>query len=345
MPYYLHRISHHKEWSYPLLAERNLLSYGWSHFAAQPNFVARHQAADWTDVPDAVAQEWGQVTQRFALQRFLQMNDGDRVIVPTWKAFHVYEIADDERRVPTDIEEDLIGLESWNGTTAVIRDGYLAEIVGDESPNIDLGFFRRVRSIARNISREGYADAALMSRMKAQQANLNIDDLQESVEHAIAQFQAQQPINVRHLIMQECAPVVRETILGNVSPRKFEQLIKLWFQHQGFSAEIPPRNEHGKEGDADIIATFESLKLIVYVQAKRHDGQTNAWAVEQIQKYKEYKSRNGDDDEYTRVPWVISTAEEFSRDCEEQARNARVRLIDGIEFATMLLDSGIEKLP
>ena len=345
MPYYLHRISHHKEWSYPLLGERGLLSYGWSHFAVQPNFVANHQAMNWEGVPDAVADAWGPVRLRFGLQRFLQMNIGDRVIVPTWGAFHVYEIATDERLVPADIDGDLNGLENSNGTTAVVRDGYLSEIVGEESKDIDLGFFRRVNPIARNIPREGYADAALTSRMKARQANLRIDDLQESVEKAIAQFQAQQPINVRHLIMEQCARVVRKTVLGNVSPRKFEKLIKLWFQRQGFSAEIPPRNEQGKEGDADIIATFESLKFIVYVQAKRHDGQTNAWAVEQIKKYKEYQSRNGDDDEYTRVSWVISTAKNFSPECEKQARNARVRLINGIEFASMLLDSGIEQLP
>lgn len=344
MSYYLHRISHCKHWSHPLLAERNLLSYGWSKLAAKPGFIALHQERDWDGVPDAVANVYGAVNMRFGVQRFLQMSDGDRVVVPTWGAFHVYEIASDVRLVPADIEQDLEGLESSNGTTATIRDGYFRERVGDEYRVIDLGLFRRVNLIARKVPREGYADAALMSRLKARQANLQIDDLQESIENAIAQFQAQQPINVHHLIMEKCAPVVRQTILGNVSPRKLEELIKTWFQRQGASAEIPPRNQRKKEGDADIIATFEALKVIVYVQAKRHDGQTNAWAVEQIEKFKEYQSSTGDDDEYTRVPWVISTAEEFSDDCETQARNARVRLVNGIEFATMLLDSGIDRL-
>ena len=344
MPYYLHRISHHNEWSHPLLDERNLLSYGWSHFAAQPNFVAQHQAADWVDVPEAVAEEWGPVRLRFGLQRFLQMNPGDYVVVPTWRAFHVYEIETGERLVPTDIEDDLVDLESWRGTTAVVQDGYLREIVEDDAQIIDLGFFRRVNPIATSIPREGYADAALMDRMRARQANLQINDLQESVENAIARFHDQRPINVRHLIMEQCASVVRGTVLGNVSPSRFEELIRLWFQRQGASAEIPSRNERDREGDADIIATFEALKVIVYVQAKRHDGQTDAWAVEQIQKYTEYQSSNGEDDEYTRAPWVISTAAEFSRDCVEQARAARVRLIDGTEFATMLLDSGIDLL-
>lgn len=344
MPYYLHRISHHEEWSYPLLAERNLLSYGWSFFAAQPNFIAQNQAMDWAGVADAVADAWGPVRNRFGLKRFLQMNEGDRVVVPTWGAFHVYEIATDERLVPTDIVGDLIDLESWRGTTAEIQDGYLWEIVEDEPQKIDLGFFHRVNPIATNIPREGYADARLTSRMKARQANLSIDDLQESVENAVAQFQAGQPINVRHLITEECAPIVRETILGNVSPSRFEALISLWFERQGASAEIPSPNEPDREGDADIIATFEHLKVIVYVQAKRHDGQTDAWAVEQIKNYKEYQSSNGKDDEYTRVPWVITTAEEFSSDCVEQARKTRVRLIDGTEFAAMLLDSGIKLL-
>jgi len=39
MKYYLHRISHHTEWSYPLLEQGALLSIGWSGFGSQPEFV------------------------------------------------------------------------------------------------------------------------------------------------------------------------------------------------------------------------------------------------------------------------------------------------------------------
>ena len=107
---------------------------------------------------------------------------------------------------------------------------------------------------------------------------------------------------------------------------------------------MPAKNAGDKEGDADIIATFESLKLIVYVQAKCHDGETAGWAVEQVRRFVEYQSDNGEDDDFTRLSWVVSTAETFSVDCYEKARCGRVRLVDGLEFAEMLLDVGIENL-
>ena len=156
--------------------------------------------------------------------------------------------------------------------------------------------------------------------------------------------EAKRPINLRRLVMDRCASEVRNTILAFQSPGQFEELIKRYFERQGASADIPAKNEPDKEGDADIIATFASLGLIVYVQAKRHDGETDAWAVEQVQRYKDSQSGSAADDGFTRIPWVISTAKTFSENCRHQARHAGVRLVDGIEFARMLLDTGIEQL-
>ena len=117
---------------------------------------------------------------------------------------------------------------------------------------------------------------------------------------------------------------------------------------QGANVESPAKNAPDTEGDADIIATFESLKLIVYVQAKFHRGKTDSHAVKQIRQYADNISGSDEDEEFARLFWVISTAEGFTEECKSLAKHKKVRkktrLIDGNEFAKMLLDTGIEGL-
>ena len=285
------------EWSYPLLDGRCLLSIGWADFGCLPDFVLKHQD-DWSKVSRTIEDEWGKIRSRFGLQRFLEMEQGDRVVIPTWGAFHVYNVADNVRLVPAQIENDLKDLKSWQDKGAVIRDGYIEE----QDERVNLGFFRRVEPIARAIPRDGYADAALTSRMKVRQTNVEITDLRCSVENAVRRYEEKRPINLRRLVLDRCALEVRNTILAMQTPEQFEKLIERYFERQGASADIPAKNKSDKEGDADIVATFESLKLIIYVQAKRHDGETDKWAVEQIQHYTKNESGDVADDEFTRIP-------------------------------------------
>ena len=154
MKYYLHRISHHSEWSHPLLDERGLLSIGWADYGASPDFLNQHDGR-WSTVASTVAREYPGARPRFGLQRFLEIEQGDRVIVPIWGAFHVYCVTDNERLTARDIRVDFDGLRSWRGKGAVIApDGYVREPDGDGQV-IDLGFFRRVQPIARAIPRDG----------------------------------------------------------------------------------------------------------------------------------------------------------------------------------------------
>ena len=271
------------------------------------------------------------------------MAQGDRVVVPTWGAFHVYTVTDDARLAPRHIQPDLQNLQSWHGKSAVVTDeGYIEE--SDPPGILDLGFFRRVEPVKRDIPRQGYADAALTRRLKVRQANVEVSDLRESIETALERYEEKRPVNLRDQVLERCAGEVRETVLDSLAPGQFEELIRDYFRQQGAVAYIPAKNQRDREGDADVVATFESLKLIIYVQAKLHDGTTDGWAVKQIKEYAEGKEGNGADDGYVRLPWVISTAERFSVDCLEAARRGQVRLVDGDEFAKMLLDSGIQQL-
>lgn len=346
MTYYLHRINVEIGWSNPLLKEKNLLSIGWADFA-NSEYWQPHQDKP-SHIPEAVdkwcrSKGWGKFRGRHGLKRFLEMKEGDRVIVPTWGAFHVYEIAENKYMIAKEVKDFIDDLKSWSGKKALINDGYLFEN-DDQKKKLDLGFFRLVKKVQRSIPRSGYADSALTSRMKVRQTNVEITDLRQSVEQAIDAFRGQKPINLREIVLEECATKVREAILEKLNPDKFERLIKAYLDRQGAETIIPAKNEREKSGDADVVATFCPLNIIINVQAKHHHGKTDDWAVKQIDNYRDNKEEELTGDGFTQIAWVISTAESFTEKCEELARTEGVRLINGIEFSKMLLDAGMEQL-
>lgn len=342
MKYYLHRISHHAELSYPLL-ERDILSIGFSDCVTD-EFVRDHQAKEWQDVPSTVEKKLGKLRSRFGLQRFLQMNKGDLVVVPDWGAFHVYKVDSDERMIPADL--DLHDLKTWHGHVVRRETDHLYVDDEDGTPReIDLGFFRKVKKVATGTPRSDYADNALTKRMKVRQTNVNIDDLQESVDEAIRRCEKGKPINIADSIKNKCRDEVLSRINKELDDGQLEKLIKWYFERIGASSvEIPAKNARDKEGDADIVATFEPIGTIIYVQAKHHEETTSDWAVEQIDSYVKNKEELGGEDGYTRIPWVVSTGDDFSEDCRKKAEQHNVCLIDGQELATRILQAGISDL-
>ena len=345
MKYYLHRISHCIELSHPLL-ERGILSIGWSDFASR-EFVGTHREKGWEEVPRTIASDpdYATTRSRFGLQRFLQMNVGDRVVVPSWRTFHVYEVVSDERLIAFDL--DLCGLKTWDGQGVRMEEGQLYEEDkdGQRQRHIDLGFFRQVRQIAKDIPRSGYADNALSARLKVRQTNVEINDIRKNVDEAIAGWNKQTPINMAGLVKERCADEVLKLIREQLDPVRLEELIKWYFERIGASAVIPAKNESGKEGDADIEATFEPIRTIIYVQAKHHVGTTDDWAVEQIDSYVKNKEELSGEADYTRIPWVISTADGFSTECHDKAKRHQVRLVNGKELAIRMLEAGMIDLP
>ena len=339
MTYYQHRISHHAEFSHPLL-ERGILSVGWSYFGT-PEFVSSHRAKGWEDVPEAIEQQFGKRKSRFGLRRFLQMNVGDRVVVPSWGTFHVYDVVSDERLIAADL--DLRDLKTWEGHVVQIEKGELCYEGNGHRSWIDLGFFRQVRQVAKDIPRAGYADDALIRRLKVRQTNVEINDIRENVDEAITRWGKKTPINIANLVTESCADRVLELITTKLDPNRLEKLIKWYFERIGASVVIPAKNESGKEGDADIVATFEPIRTIIYIQAKHHVGTTDDWAVEQIASYAENKELSREDD-YTKIPWVISTALEFSPECRDKAKRNQVHLVSGKELATRMLEVGLADL-
>lgn len=352
MRYWLHRISHHQEVARPLLEKEEgagFLTIGFSD-VSNPEFLSKALSASHVDDLDEEMIDLFRYKSksRFGLWRFLhEMKPGDRVLVPSYKAFSIYEIADEPELIG---EVNAVDLKTWNNRPVEKKDNFLFV----DNNKIDLGFFRRVKlhQGAKNISRADYADRALTARMKIRVTNADISKLEESINTAVSHHKEDKPLSLHSSIMEQAGKIVLENIYKGLTPEKFERLVAWYFRKIGASeAPIPSKTGEAQEGpaDVDVIATFESIKTLVYAQVKLHgtDSETNEWALDQI---REYRKNQLLDDDYSKIYWVVSTAKKFSEACVNRAKEARqevgmsLSLINGEEFARMLIDAGIENL-
>ncbi len=273
MVIWLHRISHHAEVAYPLL-DNGLLSIGFSDFT-EPNFIKDIRGEnDWESFEKYFDDYWGKRPKtRYNLWRFIvEMREGDLIVVPSWGTFSVYELIED-RAIPVS-EIELSEIKDWHGNKIEKKeDGYLHRTTTDKSTNkskdeiIDLGFVRKVKLIKKDIPRNEYADSALTSRMKIRYTNADISDLKESIDKALDAFKKGQPLNIHSQIIDKTRQSILDTIRTELNPEKFEILVKWYFQRIGASdVYIPSKNEREKKGDADVVAVFEPLKIIIYAQ-------------------------------------------------------------------------------
>ncbi len=341
--YFLHRISYEGNVSYPLLHENHCLTLGWSDFCDTKILEAARNEGGY--VFDDIAKEKGhdQNRSRWNMWYFAQMSVGDTVIVPLYNGFFsAYEIREVAKPI-SNLEPDITSLKGiWNNNEIVWKDHFLYD--EQEKRTIDLGFYVKVEPIVENVPRK-YADGILISRMKIRSTSAEITDIKDSVESGIKAGKDKKPITLYGTVIDALEETLRTSITTALVDNKFELLIKWYFKKCGASSvRIPAKNEPGKTdgADADVIAEFDNLKYIVYVQAKWHKGETSDWAVHQIDNYKNQKS-NGDSS-YTYATWVISSAEKFSDEAIVAAEDKNVRLIDGKEFSRMLLDIGLSNI-
>lgn len=341
MKYWLHRLTSGENalgFAHPLLFSHHYLSIGWSDFSSDA-FVRQVQTEGETAIEDALQGEgWGLPKNRWNLWRFImEMKKGDIVLVPTSQEFSLFKIEDDvilsnESIVPSVFVD-------WNKNQAILHeDGYYYNKDGQA---IDLGFYRRVKPILYNIPRMGFADQKLISRMKIRQTNADISDLKDSIENARKAYEEHKPINLKEKIIEETAPKLLTLIENLTSADSFEDLVEWYLKLLGARTEMPSKNAPDKgEGDADVIGYFENIKIAIMVQVKKHEGVTDEWAIQQI---KAYKTNHTYDDYHTQM-WVISSCERYSLRAMNEAGEADVHLISGVEFASMILNAGLEGL-
>ena len=319
MKTWLHRISWCAELSRPLL-DKGYLSVGFSDFAKVSGFIdgVRGQAE-----PDGQAyldkqfkEQWGKVPRsRFSLLMFIRdMKKGDRVLVPAPGSFSLYELTDDLPLSVADLQDRQIT--ASGGQRFVHHDGLLWRADSNGNPvtkngPVDLGFLRRVKPISAEPIPRDYCDSQLTSRMKILSTTADISDLSRNVDEAVGRCCDKRLFDFRRGVKELAAAQVLGLLRDKVKPDGLERLVKSYLRHCGATdPKIPTKNESGKQGDADVVATFEPIRTTIYVQVKHHRGITDEWAVEQITKFAEWRQRA--DDGYTVALWVVSTADGFS---------------------------------
>ncbi len=339
---WLHRISYEWDVSRKLLDE-GYLSIGWARVA---NSGIQNVSTDGSDMKDFDSllekYEYPKDRSRWSLWRFCRFQKGDRVVVPLFDGkFSVYRVVEPAKSI-SELPACLADFESTTGERILLGSDGLHR--GEENGgSVDLGLIVRVERITKeDLSRYDYADSALTARMKIRQTNAEISNLRESIDKAIKAGEKMRPVKLYAESVNKLAEVLLDAIMRHSSPQKFERLVKWYFQKIGASqVSIPPKKPDDKldEADADVIAEFDALMTTFYIQVKMHDGKTSDWGVKQISKYYEQHGRCMDG--YTAIPWVISSGTGFSKEAVALAQRKGVRLIDGPEFARMLVDVGI----
>ncbi|BDC93376.1 restriction endonuclease [Treponema bryantii] len=343
MNYWLHRIGHLQNVSYPLL-EKGYLSIGFSDFCYEDFYTNVAEKQDWDYMENDFNEVWGFIPrQRYNLWRFLaEMSKGDYVIVPSWGTFSVFELCENQPLMISDKNIELPN-EDWNGKKILKNETTGLLKLESENEDLDLGFVWKVKVVCKDISRSDYADAALTSRMKIRSTNANITDLEDSITKAIISFKNKKPINLKADLLDNSVNIWNNTILTELNPDKYEKLVRWYFKKIGASESyIPPKNSIDKVGDVDVIATFENLRTIINVQVKFYQGETSDWAINQINDFA--KSKETISDGYHRQYWVISSSDSFSEKSYNLAKENNILLIDGKQFVKMLLHVGLDSL-
>ena len=323
------------------LLEKGYLSIGWCDFSSE-EYLARLQSGGSHFDQVFLDEGWGRPRNRWNLWRFVdEMAPGDWVVVPRPYTFSVYEILED--KVYTNESIDPALLIDWNGDKVTLREDSSNKnkyLYNKDEKIVDLGFYRHVKEVVKNVPRAEYADQDLYSRMKIRQTNANINDLRDSVENAIENFRNNKPLNLKASIQDSASEIVLKQIRAIPNDSKFEDLVGWYLESIGGRLlPKPAKNESPtEEGDADCVAIFDKLGVAIMVQVKKHTDQTNSWAIEQIKAYK----KNHSFDDYTTILWVISSCDSFSEEAKQLAQESGVKLIDGLTFSKMILDAGLD---
>ena len=73
----------------------------------------------------------------------------------------------------------------------------------------------------------------MIAYLKVRQANVEITDIRESVDEAIARWDKKTPINMASLIMESCADEVLDLTTEKLDAARLEKLIEWYFRRIG----------------------------------------------------------------------------------------------------------------
>jgi hypothetical protein len=323
--YLMHRISHEHEQAKKLLESQSKLSIGYGDLgrnkqtekvlAVASKRDKRDFAKFFVDLGAENGLDWMTRVRSYSLYNFLQLSAGDTVFVPSPGKFSIYEVTG-------------------------IPEGLPAEAVD----NADLGFAVPVKIIAKGLSRDDYLGSTLTSKFKVRWTNLvlsadEVHDLLNNLDHktTIANFSETKNEIIKNV----------QAYIDELSPHQFELLVKSYLENLGADrTDIPAKNgkyiDNKPVADVDVLAQFVNLGIVIQVQVKHHKGEESAkdfkHAVAQLVETKftgieEY-------DSLIPVKWLIITATVDNKLIDSIAPQ-NIRVIQGKEFAELLVDSGL----
>lgn len=325
--YFLHRISHGYECSYPIL-EKGYLSTGYEMLFSEELYKIVENGDYYGEFKSYVENIWGECPKWIHhLWRFIHgFKKGDYIIVPQFGGlFSIYEIIGDNFIGKNDRELKSV----------------LKPFINTEDYK-KLDFFWKVKPIYTNIKRAEYANAELTRKMHYRGTNISCNDIAETINELLENLNNNRPINLTYDILNTCSKNIFDLVRNRLNPDKFERLIGLYFKQCGADNIERPSKIDNPNGDCDIQASFDLIRTIIHVQAKFHTDYTDQWAIEQINNFLEYKSSN--EDGYSHIGWVISSCDDFSDDAKNLAIDNNILLINGKTFSEMLIKAGISSL-
>lgn len=338
--YWMHRISHEGEIKQLILNNDNLLVTGWSIISTD-YFLQQTKDLSRVGFSKIYEKEFGQLTRnRFCLYMFLnEFKEGDYVVVPGAGNFSVYEIVGHSPISKEHIWEQVNSKEVKNALQYCNGKYY-----NQSGKELDLGFCWQVKPIKRDIERNGFTSNNLRRRLKFQMTNINLTDLAYDIENAIKAKTTGNVVKIKDEIENGTSDTILEILRSKINDSDFEKVVKWYLERLGAtSAHIPAKkNLSTSQGDADVIALFDELRIAVFVQVKQYDHIVGKKALDQIVRaYETYKDKYP---AYTPILWVVTTCNSFSQDAEDCAIEKNVRCINGDEFARMILEIGINDL-
>lgn len=329
--YYLHRISYYESIASPLLKENFLSIGGFAKLYGDKlyDIVAKKDKKAF----DKHVKENSRFERVPQLWRFLNFKKGDLILVPSPKKFSIYKIVGD----------NFVGNNDKELSEAIAK--LKLNNFKEDGKNYILGFFWKVEPITtKPISRSKYADALLTRRMHFRGTNVSCNDIKDSIDNAVKNFNENKPIDLFSDIVDKCQNDILKLIKEKLNPAKFERLIELYFKQCGANDVYKPSKSDNGEGDCDVEALFEPIKTVIHVQAKFYDKVAGKLAIEQINDFIEFIDNKPEDDGYIHIGWVVSTCDDFSDKAKELATQNNRLLINGKTFAEMLIRAGIHTI-
>lgn len=326
--YLLHRISHLEEFSRKLLRS-GLLSIGYAEL------VKRNKGEYFTDLARSADEkvtftsefskfgsdyslEYFTKRRSYFLYNFLKLKTNDIVIIPDYKMITIAKVIGDPR----------VFSESENPDSE------------------DIGFVVQVEILAENVLRDNFVSSSISSKLKYQATNLIIsnDENFEEIDSILQNFKEGKEIHSFIDFKSKIIDQVHEYLLSNLKPGQFEKIVKWYFLKIGAdNVIIPPKNKKNinnkKIADVDVIAGFDKLMIAICVQAKHHKNVSNIHGINQLIEYKYDDNPAFQGMDF--IKWFITTAD-LRKEDETIAMNENIRVIKLLNFAEMLVDSGLQ---